>query len=256
MLQTRSSITLVAVTNTQAGGSAVVITNSQNLGVNVQNSAGWIVYVANTVAGGSAVSITNSGGLYAMQSGVWSVSSTILNSAGWVVNVANTSPLVSVQNSAGWVVNVANTANRTVIVNNSGGLFANQSGTWTVGISNSAGWVFNQANTGGNVNVANSAGWAVFAVDSASVGSVVTVVASTVGTVTLAASQTKRVSLSLYNASANPLFMKLGASATTASYTLMMVGSGYYELPRPIYNGIITGIWQTANGNCYVTETT
>jgi len=50
--------------------------------------------------------------------------------------------------------------------------------------------------------------------------------------------------------------MKLGASATTASYTLMMVASGYYEMARPIYNGIVTGIWQTANGSALVSETT
>ena len=111
MLQTRSSILLVAVVNTQAGGSAVVITNSQNLGVNVQNSAGWIVYVANTVAGGSAVSVTNS--------------------AGWIMAQSNTSPLVQVQNSAGWVMAQSNTAGITVNVINSGG------------------WVFSQSNTSG-----------------------------------------------------------------------------------------------------------
>jgi len=210
VLQTRSSILLVAQTNTDAGGgSSVIIVNSQNLGVNVQNSAGWtvnvantsplvsiqnsagwIVYVANTVAGGSAVSITNSGGLYAMQSGTWNVNVSntggsvvvsntqtainIINSAGWIMAQSNTSPLVQVQNSAGWVVNVANTANRTVIVNNSGGLFAQQSGAWTVTINNTggttlsqtiantAGWIISQANTAGmTVNVINSGNWVI-----------------------------------------------------------------------------------------------
>lgn len=234
MLQTRSSITLVAVTNTVAGGSIVQISNSGGLyamqsgpwTVGISNSAGWVVSIANTIAGGSLVSINNS--------------------AGWIVNVANTSPLVQVQNSAGWIVNVANTGGSVVVSNTQ----------TAINIINSAGWIINQANTVGNINIINSAGWATYALDSAAVGSVVTAIASTVGTVTLAASQTKRVALSIYNASANPLFMKLGASATTASYSLMMVASGYYELPRPIYNGIVTGIWQTANGSAYISETT
>ncbi len=168
MLQTRSGVLLVAQVNTAAGGgSAVVVTNSQNLGVNVQNSAGWVVYVANTVAGGSAVSITNSGGLFAMQSGTWTVG------ISGTVSIANTSPLVSIQNSAGWVVNVANTANRTVIVNNSGGLFAQQSGSWVVTIANTggttlsqtiantAGWIVAISNTSPLVSVQNTAGWVV-----------------------------------------------------------------------------------------------
>ena len=115
-----------------------------------------------------------------------------------------------------------------------------------------------QVNTvagGSIVQITNSAGWVVYAVDSSGSGGPVTSITSTVGTVTLATANTRRVNLSIYNASVNPLFMKLGASATTASYTLMMVASGYYELPRPVYNGIITGIWQTANGQALVSET-
>jgi len=142
----------------------------------------------------------------------------ITNSAGWIVNIANTSPLVSIQNSAGWI--------------------------------------FNQANTGGDVNVANSAGWSVFALDSAAVGAVVTAITSTVGTVVLAAAQVKRVALSIYNASTNPLYMKFGSGAKSTDFTLMMVGSAYYEIPRPIYNGQITGVWPTANGFAYITEST
>lgn len=217
MLQTRSDSLRVWVVNTAAaGGASVVVTNTP-----------------------LPVIINNSGGLFAMQSGAWAVSSTILNSAGWIFAQSNTN-------------------NMGVILQNSGGLFAQQSGAWAVSstILNSAGWIVAVSNTQANVNITNSAGWVVFDIDSAAVGAVVTAIASTIGAVTLAASQTKRVALSIYNASTNPMFMKLGAGASTASYTLMMVGSGYYELPRPIYNGIITGIWQTANGSAYISETT
>lgn len=265
--------------------SAGWIVNVANTGgsINVLNSGGLFAMQSGTWTVGLSTTantsvIQNSGGLYAMQSGVWAVSSTILNSAGWLVNASCT-----ILNSAGWVV--ANTG-RTDIILNSGGLYSMQSGVWTVSatILNSAGWVV--ANTGRTdiilnsgglysmqsglwtvsstilnsagwiVSVANTAGSTVYALDSAATGAVVTSIVSTVGTVVLAVAQAKRVSLSVYNASTNPLFLKMGSGAKTTDFTLMMVASGYYEVARPIYNGQITGVWATANGNAYVTETT
>lgn len=120
MLQTRSNVYLVAQVNTSAGGSAVIITNSQNLGVNVQNSAGWIFAQSNT---GGAVAISNSAGWIV---GISLDSINIVNSAGWIVNVANTVGSVNIINSAGWSVGVGSTS-----------------------IVNSAGWVVSIANTSG-----------------------------------------------------------------------------------------------------------
>jgi len=197
MLQTRSSITLVAVVN--------------------------------TVAGGTIITILNSGGLYAMQSGAWNVgitntlpgwqvkmdSTSIVNSAGWVVSIANTAGLsisvgsVSIVNSAGWTVGVGSTS----IVNSAGWVvsIANTQGivvaSGSTNIINSAGWVVAQSNTAGmTVNVINSAGWAVFALDSAPTGTATTNIASTIGTVVLATAQVKRTNLSIYNASAQPMY--------------------------------------------------
>ena len=233
MLQTRSSYQIVVVANTVAGGNAVTITNSSNLFITNTNlsvvaiqSGVWTVNVANTSAAASNVSIQNSAG--------WIVA--VSNTGGSVV-VSNTQTAINIINSAGWVMAQSNTSP-------------------LVQVQNSAGWVIAQSNTVNNINVINSAGWVIAAIDSSPIGSVVSVVASTVGTVTLASANTRRVDLAIYNASNNPLFMRLGASATTASYTLMMVASGYYELPRPVYNGIITGIWQSANGSAYITENT
>lgn len=220
--------------------------NEESRKVLIENSAGWIV----TTGGGS----TN-----------------IVNSAGWVVAQSNTEGLgvivrggtVNIINSAGWVFAQSNTAGQS---------FSLEGGS--INIINSAGWVFAQSNTagqtfslqGGTINIINSAGWIVaqsntagmsaFAIDSAAVGAVVSVIASTIGTVVLAPAQTKRVSLSIYNASANPLYMKHGSGAKSTDFTLMMVSSGFYEVPRPIYNGQITGVWGTADGSVYVTETT
>jgi len=175
MLQTRSDATRVWIVNTAAaGGASVVVTNTP-----------------------LPVIIQNSGGLYAMQSGAWNISSTILNSAGWIVNVANTNNNVNIINSAGWVVNVANTGGSFILRNSA--IYAMQSGAWavsstilnsagwvvsqsntagmTVSIINSAGWVFNQANTGGQVIIRNSGG--LFAQQS---GTWVVTVANTGGT--------------------------------------------------------------------------
>lgn len=184
-------------------------------------SSGLPVYLqANTVAGGAATTITNSGGLFAMQSGLWTVSSTILNSGGWIVSASAT-----ILNSAGWIVNVANTGGVVIL-------------------------------SGGSTSIINTAGWLVYAIDSAATGTATTNITSTIGTVVLAAAQVKRTNLAIYNASTQVMYMKLGSGAKSTDFTLMMVGSGYYELPRPVYNGQITGVWPTADGFAMVSETT
>lgn len=158
MLQTRSSILLVAVTNTAAGGgSAVVVTNSSNifitntsLTVMVQNSSGWVFSQSNTA--GITVNIINSANW------VVNASSTILNSAGWVVSASCT-----ILNSANWnVISAAGTA-----LMGSVSTIAIGTGAST-NIINSAGWIFNQANTGGKIilnggstSIINTAGWVV-----------------------------------------------------------------------------------------------
>ena len=184
----------------------------------------FLVAQVNTSAGGSAVVITNSSNIFITNT---SLTVVVQNSAGWVVNASST-----ILNSAGWVVSASST------------------------ILNSAGWIVSVANTGGVVALSNSAGWAVYALDSAAIGAVVTPVASTIGTVVLAASQPKRVALSIYNASIYPLYMKMGSGAKSTDFTLMMVASGYYEMARPIYSGQLTGVWGTADGSAYITETT
>ena len=60
-----------------------------------------------------------------------------------------------------------------------------------------------------------------------------------------------------YNDSTTPLFLKLGPSASTASFTVRLIKDAYYELPFPIYTGEITGFWAVSgSGNAKVTELT
>lgn len=84
----------------------------------------------------------------------------------------------------------------------------------------------------------------------------VTAVASSVTVVTLAAANTDRRTLSIYNDGKNPLFVKLGTAATLTDFTVMIDKQEYYELPSPIYTGEITGIWSAVDGSARVTEGT
>jgi hypothetical protein len=80
-------------------------------------------------------------------------------------------------------------------------------------------------------------------------------VASSATTTTLLAASTSRLGATITNESTSILYLKFGGTASATSYTVQIVGGGYYELPGPhIYNGIIDGIWASANGNARVTS--
>lgn len=79
-------------------------------------------------------------------------------------------------------------------------------------------------------------------------------VASSASNVTLRAANAARRSLVIYNDSTADLYVKWGAAASTTSFTVKLPSMGYYELPQPIYTGIVDGIWASANGFARVTE--
>lgn len=79
-------------------------------------------------------------------------------------------------------------------------------------------------------------------------------VASSATTVTLLAANTARRMATFYNDSTQVLYLKLGATASATSNTIQMAAGSYYELPQPVYTGIIDGIWAAANGNVRLTE--
>jgi hypothetical protein len=66
--------------------------------------------------------------------------------------------------------------------------------------------------------------------------------------VTIAAANTARVGLLLNNTDANDLYIKYGATATLTDFTVRIPTGGYWEMPQPIYTGIIDGIW-SADGS-------
>lgn len=83
----------------------------------------------------------------------------------------------------------------------------------------------------------------------------VTSVAGSATSVTLKASNTNRLGLTLYNNSTADAYVKLGATATTADFTVKLVQDGYYEVPFN-YTGIVDCIWSSATGAMLVTELT
>ncbi len=77
---------------------------------------------------------------------------------------------------------------------------------------------------------------------------------------TILAANAARLGATIANDSTQILYLKLGSSSSSTSYTVQMAGStsggiAYYEVPFD-YTGIITGTWASANGNARVTELT
>lgn len=80
-------------------------------------------------------------------------------------------------------------------------------------------------------------------------------VAASVTAVTLLASNGARRGATVYNDSTSSLRLSLGNVVTDTSFTLIVAGGGYYEVPFG-YRGAITGLWAAAIGAARVTELT
>lgn len=82
-------------------------------------------------------------------------------------------------------------------------------------------------------------------------------VASSATVVTLAAAGT-RVGIAIYNDAIYTLYIKLGAGASSTSFSVKLAPQQFYEMPAPAYQGLISGIWEAADasGAARVTELT
>jgi len=83
----------------------------------------------------------------------------------------------------------------------------------------------------------------------------VTNVSAAVATTTLLVANVSRAGAAIYNDTTATCYLKLGASATTTSFTIALGRYEYYEVPFG-YTGIITGYWTAATGTARVTELT
>jgi hypothetical protein len=80
-------------------------------------------------------------------------------------------------------------------------------------------------------------------------------VAGSASSVTLLASNANRLGATIYNDSTANLYVKLGATASATSFTILLAANDYYEVPFG-YTGIIDGSWASATGNARITELT
>lgn len=74
---------------------------------------------------------------------------------------------------------------------------------------------------------------------------------------TLAAANAARLGLLVFNDTDGALFLKYGATATTSSFTVKIAAGGYWEMPTPLWAGIVDGIGTGGStGATRVTELT
>lgn len=73
--------------------------------------------------------------------------------------------------------------------------------------------------------------------------------------VTLLSSNGSRRGATIYNDSTAILYLKLGATASTTSFTVKMYEDDFFQVPFG-YTGVIDGIWASATGSARVVEFT
>lgn len=81
-------------------------------------------------------------------------------------------------------------------------------------------------------------------------------VASSATSVQLLAANPDRKGVAIFNDSTQVLKIKYGTAASATSFTYEIPAAGTWNMPFPIYTGIIHGIWAAANGNARITELT
>lgn len=82
-------------------------------------------------------------------------------------------------------------------------------------------------------------------------------VASSATNVTLKAANASRRGLIVFNDADKALHLKYGATASATSFTVKIAAGGYWEMPQPVYVGVVDGIWEAApTGSARVTEST
>lgn len=80
-------------------------------------------------------------------------------------------------------------------------------------------------------------------------------VALSTSSTTLLAANSNRLGAAIFNDSNKSLYVKLGASASSTSFTVEVPKAGYYEVPFG-YTGIIDGALSKGTGTARVTELT
>lgn len=90
------------------------------------------------------------------------------------------------------------------------------------------------------------------ALDSTS-SATLTQVAGSATSVSVLASNAARKGAIFFNASTQICYLAFAATATSSAYTVQMAANSTYIMDKPIYTGVVSGIWVSANGNMIIT---
>ncbi|MCC5641097.1 hypothetical protein LC593_35810 [Nostoc sp. CHAB 5844] len=80
-----------------------------------------------------------------------------------------------------------------------------------------------------------------------------TTVAASVTSQTIAAINSNRKGLTIWNDSTATLYIDFDSAASATDFAVKISAGGYYEMPFD-YTGVISGIWSAANGSALVRE--
>lgn len=129
-----------------------------------------------------------------------------------------------------------------------------QSGNWSVRMQDGSGNALASSTT--NNPSASSQALITRSFEIGATTSSVTNVNDSATNVTLLSSNTDRLGATIYNDSTETLYVKLGVTASTTSFTAKVFPDGYFEVPKR-YLGQIDGIWAAdAAGAARITELT
>lgn len=109
--------------------------------------------------------------------------------------------------------------------------------------------------TFGGLSGANSSSIGNVGLADASTSTLTNVNGAIVSTQLLAANTSRKGAL-FWNDSTAILYLAYAGSAATTAYTTQVQAQQLFEMPYPIYNGSIFGIWSAANGAVRITELT
>jgi hypothetical protein len=86
--------------------------------------------------------------------------------------------------------------------------------------------------------------------------SAITSVAGSTSNTSILASNTSRISATVYNATNKTMYLAMSSTASTSSYSVQISADAYWELPVD-YTGAISAVWASGvSGNALVTELT
>ena len=137
------------------------------------------------------------------------------------------------------------TANATAAdVMNSGGYVTTTAPTYTTGQLNPL-----SLDTAGNLRVTG------FVTTNKAASSAVTSTAASTSSVTILASNATRLAATIFNTSSKVMYIKLGATASTSSFTTQLFNNSYWEIPDT-YTGVVDAVWAGTGGAAIVTELT